>query len=120
MIIIKIHKPITLFEGFNSKVYEGLHIETTFNYEELTFNSVIKEWNGIEVVNPTIEIPQLQVMKNIVIDFTQTPTTFTNVNNDIRDTIKQWIINTIKIYILSRVNPFTQQPYFIESDLIIE
>ena len=120
MIIIKIHKPITLFEGFNSKVYEGLHIETTFNYEELTFNSVIKEWNGIEVVNPTIEIPQLQVMKNIVIDFTQTPTTFTNVNNDIRDTIKQWVINTIKIYILSRVNPFTQQPYFIESDLIIE
>ncbi len=39
MIIIKIHKQITLFEGFNPKVYEGLHIETTFNYEELPFKA---------------------------------------------------------------------------------
>mgnify|MGYP007100102210 CR=1 FL=1 len=120
MITIKINKQLTLFEGFNPKVYQGLYIETVFNYEELTFNSVIKEWNGTEVVNPTIEIPQLQVMKNLVIDFNQTPTTFTNVNNDIRDTIKQWIIDTIKVYILSRTNPFTQQPYFTNSDLIIE
>lgn len=122
MIITKINKEITLLEGFTPKVYKGIIIESYFNWEEMSINSSIKEWDNEnqEIINPTEEIPQLITMKNIPISFSNTTTSYSDINGNIIDTFKEWLKSVVNSYILSKVNPFTQQPYFQQSDIQIE
>lgn len=122
MILTKINQEITLLEGFTPRKYKGLIIESYFDYENLSINSVIKEWDNEikEVINPTEEIAQLAVMKVLNITLNENTLAFENIDNNIVLTFKNWLKNLILNYILNQVNPFTNQRYFNINNIEIE
>ena len=65
MIITKISKQVTLLDGFTTKTYKGIYVESYFNWEEMTITNSIKEYDSQtnSIVNESEEISALASMK---------------------------------------------------------
>lgn len=119
MIITKISKQVTLLEGFTPKTYKGIYVESYFNWEEMTITNSIREYDPQtdSVVNESEEILALTSMKVMPISWSFSSKGYVDQGWDIVKTFDAWIKSTILQYVLSRNNPFTNQPYFSQSDV---
>lgn len=104
-------------DGFSPKEFKGLHIETYFDFEDKSFYSIIREWDGTDVgmndIQPLNSIRRISISSN-------TDLKFTDLNNNILDTINNWVKERVKGYALTRLDPSTGQPLFSPNDITQE